>query len=392
MKWRNALGIAALVGIAAVPITSSSVTAATSGGNALQRGTTLYMAGGKLTEAQAVAVAKNYNIIAEQSNAVSAYVSQMHAVNPNLKIVAYVNGSYDTSVKGTQYPATWYAKDTAGAKVFSTQFKNWLMLPKSPSGWNGQVATLCTQAIKQSHYDGCFLDSLGIAPFDKGYVNGSPVDPSTRKVFTTTAWITAAQGTITATEKANPGKLVIANGLGNGQKWPATQPLLTAAGTAMSELWLRVNNWKVNQFESPAQWLGDVNMLVTAASKHESILTVTKLWVSATTAQQNQWHAYTEASFLLGSDGHSFYCFTTSKTQPGLSVDTPYDHVAIGTPTAAMKASGNAFMRTFTNGVVAVNPTSSAVTISLGGTFTDLAGKSVSSETLPADSGDIFVK
>jgi hypothetical protein len=390
MKWRN-VGIAVALLGTMVPITATAAPAhgATST-NAAQRFTTLYMAGGRLTQVQALAVAKNYNIIAEQSNAVAAYVSLMRAENPNLKIVAYVNGSYDTSPAGTTYPSTWYAHGTTGQKVFSTQFHNWLMEP-APT-WNAEVGKLCTAAIQRSHYDGCFLDSLGIAPLDNGYVNTAPANPATHAVFTPAAWVSGEANTVVATQKANPGKLVIANGLGNGQKFPSTQPLLTAVGMGMAELWLRVNNWAVNQFKTTAEWLQDVQMLTTAASKHEVVLTVTKLWVSATTAQQNQWHAYTEASFLLGTDGQSAYCFTTSKTQPGLSVDTPYDHVAIGMPSGAMTSSGGIYRRTFTSGIVAVNPGTSSATISLGGSFKNLAGKTVTSETLAPHTGEIFVK
>jgi hypothetical protein len=387
MNWRNIALTVSMFG--SLTITPATVHAA-SGGSAIQRFTPLYMAGGKLTGAQAVTIAKEYNFIAEQSNAVSAYVGEMHAANPNLKLVAYVNGSYDTSSSGNAYPSSWYAHDAAGQKIYSTQFHNWLMLPVS--NWNSEVGTLCNQALKESGYDGCFLDSLGEAPFDTGYVNSPPVDPSTGKVFTPQAWITDEANTVIATQKANPKKLVIANGLGNGQKFPITQPLLTAVGTGMAELWLRVNNWPEDRFPSLADWLQDVDMLITAGSKHEVVLTVTKLWVNASTAQQNQWHAFTEASFLLGTDGISAYSFTTSKTIPGLSVDTPYDHVAIGTPTGAMSNSGNLYKRTFTNGIVAVNPGTSSATIQLGGTYRNLAGKSVSSETLAPDTADIFVK
>jgi hypothetical protein len=57
-----------------------------------------------------------------------------------------------------------------------------------------------------------------------------------------------------------------------------------------------------------------------------------------------------------------------------------------------MSNSGNLHKRTFTNGIAAVNPGTSAVTIQLGGTYINLAGKSVSSETLAPDTADIFVK
>jgi Hypothetical glycosyl hydrolase family 15 len=387
MNWRNIALTAAVVGSLAVPTTTAD---AATGGSAIQRFTPLYMAGGTLTLAQALVIAKDYNFVAEQSNALSAYVSQMHAANPKLKLIVYVNGSYDTSPNGTTYPSSWYAHDAAGQKIYSTQFHNWLMLPV-PS-WNSEVGTLCTQALKASGYDGCFLDSLGEAPFDAGYVNSPPIDPSTGKVFTPQKWIADEANTVTATQKANPGKIVVANGLGNGQKFPITQPLLTAVGTGMSELWLRVNNWPVDRFPPLADWLQDVDMLITAGSKHEVILTVTKLWVHASTAQQNQWHAFTEASFLLGTDGNSAYCFTTSQTASGLSVDTPYDHVAIGTPTGAMSSAGTLYKRTFTNGIVLVNPGTKAATFQLGGMYVNLAGKPVSSETLAPDTADIFVK
>jgi hypothetical protein len=385
MNWRNITLTTAVLGSLAVPAATAR---AANSASALQRFTPLYMAGGTLTETQAVTIAKEYSFIAEQDDAVPAYVGQMHAANPNLRLLVYINGSYDTSTNGTTYPSTWYAQDIHGKKIFSTQFHNWLMLPTA--NWNTEVGVLCTQELKRSGYDGCFLDSLGEAPLDPGYVDSPPVNPNTGKVFTSQAWIADEANTVAATQKVS--KLVVPNGLGNGQKFANTEPILAASGTGMAELWLRVNNWPVNRFPSSTDWLQDVDMLVTAASKRQVILTVTKLWVNASTTQQNQWHAFTEASFLLGTDGKSAYCFTTSQTQPGLSLDTPYDHAAIGTPTGAMSNSGNLYKRTFTNGIAAVNPGTSAVTIQLGGTHINLAGKSVSSETLAPDTADIFVK
>jgi len=155
------------------------------------------MAGGTLTETQAVTIAHEDNFIAEQDNAVSAYVSQMRAANPNVKLLVYVNGSYDTSTTGTAYPSTWYAHDIHGKKIFSTQFHNWLMLPTS--NWNTEVGVLCTQELKRSGYNGCFLDSLGEAPLDPGYVDSTPVNPNTGKVFTPQAWIADEANTVVAT-------------------------------------------------------------------------------------------------------------------------------------------------------------------------------------------------
>jgi hypothetical protein len=49
-------------------------------------------------------------------------------------------------------------------------------------------------------------------------------------------------------------------------------------------------------------------------------------------------------------------------------------------------------MRPYSNGMAAVNPGSSSVTVQLGGSYINLEGKTVSSETLPAHSGDVFIK
>jgi hypothetical protein len=50
------------------------------------------------------------------------------------------------------------------------------------------------------------------------------------------------------------------------------------------------------------------------------------------------------------------------------------------------------YTRTYTNGIAAVNPGTSSVTIQLGGFYLNLEGKTVTSEVLPAHSGEVFIK
>jgi hypothetical protein len=66
--------------------------------------------------------------------------------------------------------------------------------------------------------------------------------------------------------------------------------------------------------------------------------------------------------------------------------------LAIGTPTGAYSQSGGIYRRTFTLGIVAVNPGTSAATINLGGSFHNLQGKIVTSMVIPAHTGEIFIK
>jgi hypothetical protein len=350
----------------------------------------LYMGGGKFTEASAVALAKNYDIIAEHTGVLTPYIAAMKAVNPSLKIVVYVNGAFDMGKSGTTYPASWYAKDAKGNKVRSVSFGNWLMLP-TPQ-WSSTVASLCKSALAKSHYDGCFLDTLGIGPLLPGYVTGLPINPATKKVFTSATWIADQANTITTVKSGNPSALVIANGLADGQKFSQTSPLLVAAHTAMSEIFLRVSKNPESDFPTTAAWLQDVNMLTYAGAHNYGVMTVTKLWVNATAAQIEQWHRFSLGTFLLGDGGLSGYCFTDNKTAAGLSVFTSDDSVAIGTPTGSYALVSGVYRRTFTNGIVAVNPGTSSVTINLGATYINLSGGHVSSEVLASHTADIFIK
>lgn len=381
--------LAAVLGVAYAgmqPVTAGATTT-----NALQRFSPLYMGtGAKPTETQAVAFAKNYNIIAEHGGVLTPFLAAMKAVNPSLKVIAYINGAFDQSKAGNQYASSWYAIGTSHQRVQSQKFGNWLMLP-TPQ-WAATVGQLCKTAIASSKYDGCFLDTLGIAPLSPGYVTSPPVNPATHAVFTKQTWIADQSNTITATKSANPGKLIMANGLHDGTYFQYTQPLLTADGTAMAETWLRVSTQPENNFPSLNVWKEDISMLVTAGSKGEAIGVVTKLWTNATTAQVTQWHIFTIASFLMGTNGQSMYCFTTTQTVAGMTLDLPLDHTLIGMPTGAMTSKNGAFERKFTNGIAAVNPGTKSVTISLGGSYINLEGHTVSSETLPAHSGDVFLK
>ncbi len=356
----------------------------------LKRFSPLYMGGGKFTLAQAQAIARNYDIIAEHTGVLTPYVAAMKAINPSLKIVAYINGAFDQSSSGNKYALSWYAKDAKGNRVRSVSFGNWLMLPTSQ--WASTVSGLCKQQLTKSHYDGCFLDTLGLGPLLPGYVTGLPINPATHKVFTSQTWIADQSNTITAVKNGSPTALVVANGLADGQKYSQTNPLLAAAHTAMSEIWLRVSHNPEGSFPSTADWLLDVNMLVNASSHGWGVMTVTKLWVKATSAQIEQWHRFTLATFLLGDGGLSAYCFTDAQTAAGLSINTADDNVAIGTPTGAFSLVGGAYRRSFTNGIVVVNPSGSPVNISLGSSMIDLSGGHVASETLAPHTGDIFLK
>jgi hypothetical protein len=257
------------------------------------------------------------------------------------------------------------------------------------------VAAKCKATLVTSKYDGCFLDTLGLGPLLPGYVTGLPIDPSTKKVYTAVTWIKAQTGTVSAVENANPGRVVVTNGLANGSKYFApggpTSPLLATSHIAMAEIFLRVSKNPVSAYPSLTNWKQDVDMLVNAESHGWGVMTTVKLWTSASSAQQAAWHKFALASFLLGAGGHCGFSFSTAKTDAALSAASPWDTVAIGTPAGAYALSGGAYQRVFTHGLSIVNPGTSSVTVKFSHAYVNLNGSVVTSETLPAHSGDVLV-
>jgi hypothetical protein len=363
-------------------------------GTVLPRFSPVYM-GTKwsMTQAQAVTIAQEFDVIAAQASVFPKYITAMKAANPNLRIVAYINGTFDLKSGGTSYPTSWYETASGGARIQSA-FGNYLLDP-GLAAWQQNVAAQCTSAITKSHYDGCFVDTLGTAPLDAGYVTGLPMNPSTHAVWSGTAWLNATAAIAAAVQKANPTALVVANGLANGAKYfstaGATSASLAPSGVAMSELFLRAPGAGATQFQPVSKWLANVNMLVDAESKGESVLTTTKLWVTATAAQQAQWHKFALASFLLGAGGHSYFSFLEDRANTAIVQDYAWDHVNIGTPLGAYAQNVNLYERSFSNGIVAVNPTSTPQTITFAGNYVNLDGTVVTSETIAPDSGDVFL-
>jgi hypothetical protein len=348
------------------------------------------------TQDQAVADATNYDVIVALIKTFPPYLAAMRAANPAVKVLAYYNGTYAQQNQGTMYPDSWYAHDANGNKVTSISQGNYLMDVSNPA-WVQDRAQRCADYVAQSGYDGCYVDMLGNATVGAGYDTSLPVNPATHQPWTAPDWIAATSKIGAAVKTANPNLMVVGNGLTNGNQYftasfgPASH-LLDGLDGANAQGFMRSENAPVTQFRSPKLWLQDVTMLADAGSRGRSVLAMSKVGVSATSAQMQQLHRYALASFLLGTDGTQYFYFQPGPDQAVLAPDSPDDHVQVGTPTAAMLKQGGAYVRTFSAGMAVVNPTTAAVTVKLGGTYHDLDGQTVKQVTMPAHTGMVFTK
>jgi Hypothetical glycosyl hydrolase family 15/IPT/TIG domain len=391
--------------LALVPLVAGRVDAAASvGGPSLpQTGRMLQLFGptymskttAAYSQADAVTIAENYDLVAASvKQFTSTTLAAMRAANPNVRVLIYLNGSFDVH-KTQAYPLTEYARDANGNYIKSRQFGNWLMNISDPS-WVSQVSGQCTTLLAQAPYDGCFVDMLGDADLGAGYLTSQPINPATGSVWTQEQELTAATAIAQRVTADHPNDIIMANGLLNGASYfsptAPTSQLFGGASTALAESWLRAATNAVTSHETPAIWQQEVNMLTNPGGTGDAAAVTTKVWVTATAAQLTAWHRFALASFLLGTTGNTYFSFTGSQSPTEFQTDAanPLDHTQLGAALGPYAALGKAFGRQYADADVIVNPTTKAVTVAIPAPCLTLDGVlATTSLVMPADSGQI---
>jgi hypothetical protein len=188
---------------------------------------------------------------------------------------------------------------------------------------------------------------------------------------------------------------VFGNGLNSGPLFfntsVPTKQIVDGVDGGIAESWIRGSGTPMNNFPPLADWKNNVDMITVTEQEAKPLLVIEKIGIAATRAQQDQWFLYGLASFLLGSQGRSAFSFTGSSSTDRTTVYPAYA-TNLGTPVGAYALTGGAYQRHFTNGLVLVNPTNTAVTVTLGGTYFDSRGRSVTSVKMNADTGILLTK
>jgi hypothetical protein len=345
------------------------------------------------TADQAVALARNNDVILAKKETFAPYVPAMRSANARLRLFAYANGTFAQKDQGTAYPDSWYLRDASGAKVISKPSSSYLMNP-SIQGWVDDVTARCADFVSRSGYDGCFLDNLGVGVLSSSFVSAVPINPATSAAWTAREWQDATLAIAKAVRAGVPNAPISFNGLNDGLRYfdpsvPSSQ-LLSGAPLGMAETWLRDPVTGAGNYKKEKTWRKDIDMVADAEKRGGAVLAVTKLWVTATAAQQAAWHKYALASFLLATGGKSYFNFIPDTAPGSVGADHPWDHVDVGSPKAAYAKVGTVYRRQFTKGLAFVNPTTATVTVDLGGTYKTLDGATVTSVTLGPNSGEVL--
>lgn len=342
--------------------------------------------------------ARNYDLVAGLPRTMGPYLGAMRAVNPTIKLIAYLNGAYAMKSQIDKYPEDWYARDGQGRKITATETGNFLM-DVSHEGWVASRVAECAKDMQDYPFDGCYVDMLGGATLEDGYASAKPINPKTGAVWTVPDFMAATSALAASVRAGNAGSFIVANGLSNGQLYfdPASGPsarLLDGIQGGNAQGWIRGTSQAITKFRREGLWKKDVDMLVHAASRGRSVFTMTKIWnVPATPEQRAAVHRYALASFLLGTDGTQYFFFSDTDGQAAVAPDYAYDHVNVGMPVGPYaKAASGVYTRTFSAGVAVVNPTSNAITYKFETRHRNLDGAIVRGKVqIPPYSGDVYV-
>jgi hypothetical protein len=340
---------------------------------------------------QANTDAQRFNLIAAAVPTFAGSTTLMHRANPGLIMLGYVNAVSVDRTESVLWPESLYARDAQGQKILSIAFGNYLMDPSNRS-WVTTRREACQAAIGAG-YDGCLLDVVGPSPAQPGYESAVPYDAASRADWTPKTWLAATVALSRAVRQAVTPALVYGNGVQNGQAYFATtaptSQLVTALDGVMVEEWLRAASSQVTAYPTLAAWQQDLQMLVAIAA-HSSAIVVTKVWTPATPAEQQAWNLFSLATFLLASNGSSYYSFLQDSNPSTTQQTYSLWNIHPGTPTAPYQSEAGYYRRNFTNGAVLVNPTTRAVTVPLHATYLDLACHPVTSATLAPETAAIL--
>jgi hypothetical protein len=298
--------------------------------------------------------------------------AQLKAANPNLSILVYQNLSAMASTTGPDGQAStgvsyaeantahpeWFLKDTEGHRI-AEQGYPWLWMadignPGYQQAWTANVLHI----LQTGPWDGVLMD-------DTNTTARYHVDPSKIAKYPTDAAYQQAVRSMLA--YAGPritgaGELAIPN-MGSWQEYPeVVKEWLQFVSGGMDEMFVKWSSVPGEGYRGPRAWQTQVEEIETTTSMGRRFLAVTQAEPGDRQAVRFGW-----ASVLLGAGGHT--AFFAADAYTGDTWSSEYE-VPLGEPTDSAYPIGNGvWARAFTNGLVLVNPTSTAQGVSFGGLY-----------------------
>ena len=334
----------------------------------------------KRTTAQWQQVALTHSILVGSPGPVyGTMIPQLHVWNPSVKVLVYDLGPYTTG-GSTEYTALmashpdYFARDASGKLITvraasgSPAFSNNYLMNEANPGWQAEEGARVLANINKYGWDGAYIDSMGPGPFS-GTTTGVPINPATGVAFTKLSWMQAAGQTLSVIKAAIGSKYLFSTGLVNGAEFTTLTHYITdsTANGGQTDSWLRVASNSPTAYPNAQTIAADLAMVQSLNAKGSSFFAWTKVWTSATQAQESAWNTYALAAYLLVDNGvNDYYLFSAPSSSADRStIYFPSEQAALGAATGPFTLTAGVYTRTFQAGVVTLNTNNNTASIAV---------------------------
>jgi hypothetical protein len=324
----------------------------------------------------------------------SARAAQLKAANPNLLVLVYQNlsamaqgiGPGGLSSSGVNYAEAttahpeWFLTEASGIRIAEEGYA-WLWMadignPGYQQLWTANVIRL----LQSGPWDGVMMDDTNTTP-------RYHVHPQSRiaKYPNDTTYQAAVHSMLAYAGPAiqAAGKLAIPN-IGSWSEYPqVAQEWLQFVSGGVDEMFVKWSSTPGQGYRDPSGWQSQVEEIQTAERTGKRFLAITQSAATDTQAIRYGW-----ASVLLAAGGHAAFTAATNYSE---EIWTSEYEVPLGEPTSsATKIAGGGWKRTFTEGLVVVNPTTTNVSVSFGGSYSGSGLTNATGATLVPNSAVIL--
>src|ERR1700722_122100 len=332
------------------------------------------------TTAEWQQVAQTHAILVGSPGAVyGKMIPQLHVWNPSVKVLVYDLGPYTTggSAEYTSLMAShpdYFARDASGnlitvkAASGSPAFSNNYLMDEANPGWQAEEASRIVANINKYGWDGAYIDSMGPGPFS-GTTTGVPIDPSTGVAFTKVSWMQAAGQMLSVIKAAIGSKYLFSTGLVNGAEFTTLTHYITdsTANGGQTDSWIRLASNSPTVYPTAKTVAAGLAMVQALNAQGSSFFGWTKVWTSATPAQESAWNTYALAAYLLVDNGVSdYYLFSAPSSNADRStIYYPNELAALGAATGPFTLTAGVYTRSFQDGVVTLNTNNNTASITV---------------------------
>ena len=317
------------------------------------------------------AAATNDSVLIGGAGVYKKWIPQLKAWNPSVTILEYNLGPYlqKGSANYTTILASdpsWFARDAQGRLINLPAFPNNYLMDPGNAAYRAWHSSQLAASVAQYGFDGAMDDSMGAGPLGH-YSSSPPVNPATGALYTATAWLNNQVLMLNSDKAALNGKYLAFNGLVSGPMFVRESSILATshADAGVSELFLRQPNAPVTTYPNATALTDSLTMMSDMAANGKTFLGWTKVWSSGTTAQVNQWEQFAVGVYLLGQQNGSMLDFMPSHSADNTAISYSNLQSNMGAPLGPYTVNGSIYTRTFQNGTVTVNLSTTNATIQM---------------------------